>query len=58
MGTVYLTTRTSVVVGAKMLSRPIVTTRTTIGKMKTPTFHGVVQGSNFSLMKISQTKAE
>jgi hypothetical protein len=28
----------------------------TTGKIATPTFHGVVQGSSFSLMKISQTK--
>ncbi len=30
----------------------------TTGKMATPTFHGVVHGSSFSLMKISQTKKE
>ena len=30
----------------------------TIGKIATATFHGVVHGSSFSLMKISQTKNE
>ena len=30
----------------------------TTGKIATPTFHGVVHGSSFSLMKINQTKNE
>ena len=30
----------------------------TTGKIATATFQGVVQGSSFSLMKISQTKNE
>ena len=30
----------------------------TMGKIATATFHGVVQGSSFSLMKISQTKKQ
>ena len=30
----------------------------TTGKIATPTFHGVVHGRSFSLMKISQTKKE
>ena len=56
IGTMYLTTRTSLVVGAKMFSISIVAASTTTGKIATPTFQGVVQGSSFSLMKISQTK--
>ena len=56
IGTTYLTTLTSVVVGAKMFNRAIVAARTTTGKIATATFHGVVHGSSFSLMKISQTK--
>ncbi len=30
----------------------------TTGKITTATFHGVVHGRSFSLMKISQTKKE
>ena len=56
MGTTYLTTLTSVVVGAKMFSSSIVVARTTIGMMTTATLNGVVHGRSFSLMKISQTK--
>ena len=58
MGTTYLTTRTSVVVGAKMFSSSSIVTMATTGMIATATFHGVVQGSSFSLMKISQTKNE
>ena len=57
-GTTYFTTRTSVVVGAKMLRRSIMMASITTGKIATPTFHGVVHGRSFSLMKISQTKNE
>ena len=56
IGTTYLTTLTSVVVGAKMFSSRIVVARTTTGKIATATFHGVVHGSSLNLMKISQTK--
>ena len=56
IGTTYLTTLTSVVVGAKMFSSRIIAARATTGKIATATFHGVVQGSSLNLMKISQTK--
>ena len=56
IGTTYLTTLTSVVVGAKMFSSSSIVARATTGKIATATFHGVVQGSSLSLMKISQTK--
>ena len=58
IGTMYLTTRTSLVVGAKTLRRASRIAIITTGKIATATFHGVVQGSSFSLMKISQTKKE
>ena len=58
IGTTYLTTRTSVVVGAKMFRSSMSAARATTGKIATATFHGVVQGSSFSLMKISQTKKQ
>ena len=58
IGTTYLTTRTSLVVGAKMLSSRSRTAIITTGKMTTPTSQGVVQGSHLNLMKISQTKNE
>jgi hypothetical protein len=35
-----------------------IATMQTIGKIATATFHGVVHGKSFSLMKMSQTKAE
>ena len=54
----YLTTRTSVVVGAKMFSSSIIAARPTTGMIATATFHGVVHGSSLNLMKISQTKNE
>ncbi len=57
MGTTYLTTRTSVVVGAKMFSNRITTAMATTGKIATPIFHGVVHGSSLNLMKISQTSS-
>ena len=56
MGTMYLTTLTSVVVGAKMFSSSSIVARATTGMIATATFHGVVQGSSLNLMKISQTK--
>ena len=49
-------TRTSVVAGAMMFRRRSSVASATTGKMNTPTFHGVVHGSHFSLMKISQTR--
>ena len=58
IGTMYLTTLTSVVVGAKMFSRSSMIAIATTGKIATATFQGVVHGSSFSLMKISQTKNE
>ena len=58
IGTMYFTTRTSLVVGAKMFRRSIMAARATIGKIATATFHGVVHGSHLNLMKISQTKNE
>ena len=45
-------------VGAKMFSSSSSAAIATTGKIATPTFHGVVHGSSFSLMKISQTKNE
>ena len=56
MGTTYLTTLTSVVVGAKMFRRSSMVAKATTGRIATPTFHGVVHGSSLNLMKISQTK--
>ena len=58
IGTTYLTTRTSTVVGAKMFSSASVVASATTGKIATATFHGVVQGSSLNLMKISQTKKQ
>ena len=58
MGTMYFTTRTSLVVGAKILRRSSIIASVTTGKIATATFHGVVHGRSFSLMKISQTKKE
>jgi hypothetical protein len=55
IGTTYLTTLTSVLVGATTLSVSSVAIITTMGKITTPTFHGVVQGSHLNLMKTSQT---
>ena len=46
----------SLVVGATMFRNSSRAAIATTGKMKTATFHGVVHGSHFSLMKISQTK--
>ena len=51
-----MTTRTSLVVGAKMFNNSIIAAKATTGKIATPTFHGVVHGSSLNLMKISQTK--
>ena len=58
MGTMYLTTLTSVVVGATTFSTSSIVARATTGVIATATFHGVVQGSSLNLMKISQTKKE
>ena len=58
IGTTYLMTLTSVVVGAKMFSSRIVAARATTGMIATATFQGVVQGSSLNLMKISQTKKQ
>ena len=58
IGTTYLTTRTSLVVGAKMFSSSIIDPSATTGMIATATLNGVVQGSSFSLMKMSQTKKQ
>ena len=58
IGTTYLTTLTSPVVGAPMFSSSSIAAMQTTGKITTPTFHGVVHGSHLNLMKISQTKNE
>ena len=55
IGTTYLTTLTSVVVGATTFSVSSIAAPTTTGKIATATFHGVVHGSSLNLMKISQT---
>ena len=57
-GTTYLMTRTSPVAGATTLSSSTSVMSAMTGNIATPTFHGVVQGSSFSLMKMSQTRKQ
>ena len=58
IGTVYLMTLTSALLGAPMFSKRIIAVRPITGMIATATLYGVVHGSSLNLMKISQTKKE